>query len=309
MTFKQALYIITVVECGSISRAAQKLYISQPSLSQTIQNMENEIGTKLINRVEKPLSLTYAGEKYLEAAYKLLEIEQNLSREIAEIKQEEAGTIKIGISSLRGVTILPSILSQFTKKYPLVKIEISEQGSASQKLLLEEGRVDIAFVLGKDSTPGAIVFEPLFREHLILFAGPDTDIAKRIPSKTPISIEEAKDETFIYIKEGHGIRKMQDKILSDNNITPKILFEAKSVDLAKSISYSCNCVSFYPEVLMACEGYLPKANEIYYPIADEKYAWDFCLCYNKDAYQPKFIKEFISLTKEYFTSLKMPLGQ
>ena len=82
MNIRQAQYLITVYEEGSISNAAKRLYISQPALSQTIQIVEKEIGARIFNRNTTPISLTYAGEKYLATAPKLIALETNIHREI-----------------------------------------------------------------------------------------------------------------------------------------------------------------------------------------------------------------------------------
>ena len=97
MNPKHAQYMITVFQEGSITNAAKKLYVSQPSLSQMIKLVETNLGTPIFNRSTDPLTLTYAGEKYIEAAQKILTINANLAREIEEINDEEHGKIRLGI--------------------------------------------------------------------------------------------------------------------------------------------------------------------------------------------------------------------
>lgn len=102
MNIKHAQYMLTVLKEGSITAAAKKLYISQPSLSQMIKLVENTLGTPIFNRTTDPITLTYAGEKYIEAAKKILTINANLIKEIDEINHEEHGTIKLGIPVQQG---------------------------------------------------------------------------------------------------------------------------------------------------------------------------------------------------------------
>ena len=85
--------MLTVLQEGSITNAAKKLYVSQPSLSQMIKLVENNLGAPIFNRNTDPITLTFAGEKYIEAAKQILTINQNLAREIQEINEEEHGTI------------------------------------------------------------------------------------------------------------------------------------------------------------------------------------------------------------------------
>ena len=93
MNIKHAQYMLTVMQEGSITAAAKKLYISQPSLSQMIKLVETNLGTPIFNRSTDPITLTYAGEKYIEAAKQILTINNNLQKEIDEINHEDhAGT-------------------------------------------------------------------------------------------------------------------------------------------------------------------------------------------------------------------------
>lgn len=120
MNPKHAQYMLTVYQEGSITSAAKKLYVSQPSLSQMIKLVESNLGTPIFNRSTDPLTLTYAGEKYIEAAQKILAINSNLEREIEEIKDEEHGKIRLGIPVQRGLKVLPAVLPRFYQDYPYV---------------------------------------------------------------------------------------------------------------------------------------------------------------------------------------------
>lgn len=298
MNIRQAQYIATIYECGSISAAAKKLYVSQPALSQTIQIVEKEIGTKIFDRSTTPISLTYAGEKYMAAVRKLLELEVNLTRQLQEIKREEGGRLRIGISSLRGAVFLPKILPEFLKCYPSVDIEIFEAGSARMDEMLLQGKVDLAFLITIQEKYSEIEYITLCRERMVLYAGKETQLAKRIPPYTEINISEAMNETFISVKQGHGVRTMQDHMFFENNINPQVFLETDSVVLARNLAQSCNMVALYPETLMVGNApFSTLEEEYYYPIAGERYTREFFLCYNKHSFQPKFMREFIDITK------------
>ena len=113
MNTKHAQYMLTVLQEGSITNAAKKLYVSQPSLSQMIKLVENNLGAPIFNRNTDPITLTFAGEKYIEAAKQILTINQNLAREIQEINEEEHGTIRFGIPVQRAMQVIPYMLPFF----------------------------------------------------------------------------------------------------------------------------------------------------------------------------------------------------
>ena len=130
MNLKHAQYMMPILQEGSITAAAKKLFISQPSLSQMVKLVETNLGTAVFNRTTEPLSLTPAGEKYMEAAGQILAIHANLEREIEEIRAEEHGKIKFGIPVQRGMMLLPLALPRFFEAYPHVTVELFEQGSS-----------------------------------------------------------------------------------------------------------------------------------------------------------------------------------
>lgn len=298
MNIRRARYMATIYECRSISAAAKKLYVSQPSLSQTIQLVEKEIGVKIFDRSTSPLSLTYAGEKYMESVRCLLEVETNLERQLQEIKNEESGRIRIGISTLRGATFLPKILPRFVQKYPAVDLEIVETGSSRMNELLLQDKVDLAFLISLPEKYQEINYLTLCHEKMVLYAGKNTALAKHILPYTQINITEAANETFVSLKPGHGVRTLQDRMFFENNMKPKIFLETDSAVLAKNLAISCDMVALYPETMMT--KMLPEPEdepELYYPIAGERYAREFYLCYSKSAYLPKYFRDFIDITR------------
>ena len=116
------------MEEGNISNAAKKLYISQPSLSQMIKNIEENIGTKLFQKTN-PLVLTYAGQIYMGAAKEMNALYKRLNNEISEINNHTRGMLKLGISPQRGMLMIPTLLSKFYSCYPMIEIKLEEAGS------------------------------------------------------------------------------------------------------------------------------------------------------------------------------------
>ena len=110
MNLKQARYIQTIAQEGSITAAARKLYISQPSLSQMLKQVEVELGTALFDRSVSPVHLTLAGEACLQAAEAILAANDRLERQLQEIRDESRGRLRLGISVQRGMQVLPLAL-------------------------------------------------------------------------------------------------------------------------------------------------------------------------------------------------------
>lgn len=109
MNVRQALYIRTIAEEGGVTAAAKKLHISQPSLSQMLRQIEEEAGTPLFERGAQVFRPTYAGERYLHAAEVILNTNEILENELREIRGEERGRLRLGISVQRSIQLLPKV--------------------------------------------------------------------------------------------------------------------------------------------------------------------------------------------------------
>lgn len=293
MNIKHAQYMLTVLQEGSITAAAKKLYISQPSLSQMIKLVETNLGTPIFNRTTDPITLTYAGEKYIEAARQILTINNNLQKEIDEINHEDHGTIKLGIPVQRAMQVLPYILPKFKERYPFVEVLVQEHGSATTESLVLEGGVDFACLTTypKHEELEYILVET---EDLVLLTGRNSAIAKRIPAGTPIDITEARDETFVNIKSGHSVRTTQDRLFVQKDIQPKVLLETMSIEVGKRTAVACDAVMICPQ------NYIDMSPELVphcvtYPIIGIEHKRSFYICHRKDRYLTKYMRDFISM--------------
>lgn len=292
--------MLTVLKEGSITAAAKKLYISQPSLSQMIKLVENTLGTPIFNRTTDPITLTYAGEKYIEAAKKILIINANLIKEIDEINHEEHGTIKLGIPVQRAMQVMPYVLPRFHARYPHVKLDVRESGSATTEAAVLDGTVDLACLTTypKHEELNYILIE---EEELVLLTSRNSQLAKRIPSGTSISITEAKNEKFISSKVGHSVRDTQDRLFVTYDIQPEILMETSSIEVGKRTAIACDAVMICPI------NYIEMTPELYpgccvYPIKGIEQRRSFYVCHRKELYLTKYMRDFI----EILSGLKKP---
>ncbi|MFR5601291.1 MAG: LysR substrate-binding domain-containing protein [Lachnospiraceae bacterium] len=293
MNTKHAQYMLTVLEEGSITRAAKKLYVSQPSLSQMIKLVETNLGTPIFNRNTDPITLTYAGQKYMEAAKQILTINHNLQKEIDEITHEDHGKIRLGIPVQRAMQVLPYVLPRFKEKYPYVELDIQEQGSATIETMVKEGRVDLACLTTypKHEELAYILIE---HEDLVLLTNKESPVAKRIQPGTPIDITDVKDETFISIKNGHSVRTIQDRLFISNDIQPRILMETSSIEVGKRTALACGGVMLCPlNYIYMSPDLLPQCAT--YPVKGVINNRSFYVCHRKDLYLTKYMNDFIKI--------------
>ena len=143
MNDRQLRYILTVAETRNISAAARKLFISQPSLSAMILNTEEQLGAPIFDRSTTPLSLTRAGECYIDAAKQILAIERDMMRKIQETTEHVSGPLSIGCSSATSSLMMSVFVPRFAKLYPDVKLTIIEDHASMLGDLLQRGEADL----------------------------------------------------------------------------------------------------------------------------------------------------------------------
>ncbi len=144
MTSKELMYVKTIAEEKTISKAAQKLFVAQPSLSQSLQRIEEALGARLFNRTAGGLTLTYAGERYYHMATQILKMYQDFETEVSDINNLKTGRIHVGITNDLGTIVLSRVLPLFHTLCPNVEVYVSEENSCvlDQKIL--SGELDFA---------------------------------------------------------------------------------------------------------------------------------------------------------------------
>lgn len=146
MNSKQFQYVLTVAEMGTISKAAEELNISQPSLSQYVKKIEKQLDIQLFDRTNGNCRLTDAGKVYVETARNILSLERQMHNSFLDIKDNKSGSLTVGTTPFRSVSMMPTIAAAFKKRYPGLYIEVVEQGTQELKEAAERGDFDICIV-------------------------------------------------------------------------------------------------------------------------------------------------------------------
>lgn len=299
MNIKHIQYVLTVLREGSITGASKKLYVSQPALSQTIKQIEQDLGAPIFDRTTDPISLTFAGQKYVDAAQQMLDIDRNLRAQIAELKNEIHGRLRVGISVQRGLQLLPHVIPEFSRLYPFVKVELIEHGSDTLERMTAEGQCDIALVATSEK-PNKLNYVLIENEQVVLMAARSTDLAHRFTDGTPIEITEAQHEHFVSMRSGHSVRLVQDKLFERYNINPSILMETSNMEAGKNVAARANAVMLIPQVYV--DGSLDLQLRVQcHPILGANHERHFYLCYRKGMYLTRYMEDFVRIVCEKLT--------
>ena len=294
INLKYAPAIMTIVREGSITAASKKLYVSQPALSQTIKQVESDLGAPIFRRDMHHIELTHAGQLYVDAVQEMLAIDRSLHARIEESKNEVFGEFTLGISNQRGLQLLPQVLPEFIRRYPHVKIKLQEEGSGRLERMTMEGVCDIAFVTttSKDNRMRYVLIES---EQLVLIAAKTTELARRFPDGTTLDLSQAQNENFVSMMEGHSVRTIQNNLFAKYGIQPHILLETNNMEAAKSIAARSNAVFLLPSV------YVPDTMadrfrvNVYHISNAKEYERHFYLCYRREMYLTNYQKDLVRI--------------
>jgi DNA-binding transcriptional LysR family regulator len=299
MDFHQLEYVMAIAKEKSFSKASKKLYISQPSLSQYIIRLEQQLGIKLFDRTTNPLILTFAGEKYIKTAKSILDLKKQLGRELNDISDSKKGRLTIGIPLSIERYLLPLVLPEFYKRFPGVEIKIEEYSSIQLEEMLLAGEIDIA-ILHLPIQNERIIYEPISAENIFLLAPPGQHNRSIIElgKQHKLDFSYLQDEKFILLKQGYRMRFVADEIFKRAQFKPNILLEIRNLDTAYRLCAAGVGFTLIPENVIG----LLNTNQYqgYFLIDDITYT--LALAYRHGEYLTKATHEFIIITKEIIGS-------
>lgn len=172
MELKELNYIVTIADEGSISRAAEKLYMAQSSLSQFLQLYEAELGTPLFMRTSRGIRPTASGSVFIAHARQILLHYRRAQSEVWDIEGMKGGRIEFGTATFRGTYLLPRVLKKFHERYPAVHVEITEKDSLALEEMILEGLLDLALIALPVSRLKQPV-RPLMKDEILLIVSKD----------------------------------------------------------------------------------------------------------------------------------------
>ena len=304
MNDRELLYIKTIADTKSISKAAEELFIAQPSLSQSLQRIERELGTHLFIREPRGMKLTYAGEKYYLMAKEILDIYSDFKSEITHINELKAGRLVIGIARYMGMNILPNILPKFNKNYPNIEIIIREENTRVLENLVLGGNVDFALThVHKKEMNEKINYEILKEDEFLLVTPKaylkDSDKIKVKDGKSYVDLRDLEGEKFILLDINKGIRKVQDRTIKSYGISPDLVFTTKNFETAKRLAANGMGITIIPKDYLNIFSQ-DKNYDSFNLSGTEENIWYTAILTIPDIYKSQATKVFLDEVKKFF---------
>ncbi len=304
MDFRELHYIVAIAQYQSLTKAADALYITQPTLSKCLKQTESMLGQKLFNRVGKKLVITYAGERYLSYAHEILALKSNMDKELAEIDQSKEIVLRVGFSAFRGTRIILDLVPVFASLHPNIRLKLEEVYSSSFENLLLLGELDLVLFNLPIQSP-KIAYEELGKDDIFLVASTKNPISEKAindPNCTHpwLDIRHTKNDTFIMVSEKLRLHSIINTVFEEAQFAPTICFYTENLEAA------CLLASEDYGLTFAAASHIKHTRfnhpPALYCIGTPPIHRTLVAAYRKDTHLPNYVKDFIHMAKAYMTS-------
>ena len=304
LNFLHLKYFLTVAEELNITRAAERLYISQQSLSHHISNMERELNVKLFTRSPK-LSLTYAGDQLVQTATQILDLHSQFLTKVGDINHNYLGALRVGISHTCGLALLPDILPLFREEFPMVEFSLFEGNSNQLEGELSHGRVDLIICFQPIILEG-VKTVPLTEQRLMmvvpksfthqLFGDQAESVRARFSQGADISA--FQEMPFVLIKQGNRTRNIVDQYFSRYNFKPRLILETENTVTTLAMAQAGIGITICPELFLRAFPVASDARSVdSFPLTDPSTYGRLVAGYRGDRYLSHFAERFISMAQ------------
>lgn len=320
--FEKAEYIWALYETGSFSRAADKLFISQPSLSAAIKKEEERLGAPLFERKSSGVTLTEVGEEYIKALSEVRRIDENLRRKLDDIYNVKSGHITVGGTNYLSSYVLPGIIKSFSSKHPNVEVTLKEGNSALLSKLLEDEQIDIV-IDSFDENMDAYCGYRLAKERIFLCVPSDRKINDdwkeyRIhpeeiyngtvdpDSISPVDLRAFRKESFVLLKPENDMYRRAMSIFKHYRINPKVLLSVDQLNISYALASSGMGLCFATDTLFRFGRF--RENVVLYNIEKSHSDRVLYVAYKKNRYCTHAMREFINTAKEQIGERFAPIS-
>ncbi len=281
-----------VCETNNMTKAAKTLHITQPAISQTISNLEEELGIKLFERIKNHLELTYSGRvlcNYSQKIVRMLDESEDLLNQIANLKK---GKLRIGASMTIGTYLMPKLINEFKNEREELKMPLLINNTDHIVDHILNNDLDIGFVEGPFNS-AEITTSFFMKDELTLIASPD--YFSKSPKK--IKLKDIAEENFILREKGSGTRDIAKQKLDETKINYEIKHVLNNFEAIKKAIMANMGISILPKLAVKEEIERGKLVEI--KIKDLKIKREFKIIYHTDKYQSPFFMHFMDFLKKY----------
>lgn len=303
MDFRDLNYVLAIAKYQNITRAADSLYVTQPTLSKFLISLESQLEQKLFRKVGSKYLLTYAGERYVEKANQILRLKSDLDTELADIVKKDIGVLNVAFPHMRCTYMLPGTLPAFQTIRPHVKVNVFEGSSDVNDQKLLDGTVDIAFYSMPNVPNPLLEYEVLATEEMFICTCKDHPL-KRFAKPNPssrypsLSLRLLEKELVIRLMPDQRTRQITDDIIRMNDLHyDNVMYTSNMPAIMELVSMGYG-VSFIFETHLRHR--VEKRPIDCYSFGDPKTCTNFVAAYRKGSYLSTYAREFIEIARQLY---------
>jgi DNA-binding transcriptional LysR family regulator len=286
MTLRHLKIFITVVNSGSMTAAAQALFIAQPTVSQAIAELENHYGVKLFDRLSRRLYITEAGKQFLSYARHILALFEEMDQIMKN--PDKSGVLKVGASITVGACLLPQLTNELANIYPSVRIQAVINNTMDIENLIMKNTIDFGVVEGLIHSSD-LISHPFMDDELVLVTGKQHPLAQC----RSIPLCELENLDFIVREQGSGTRELFESALAAKEIKWRLKWECNNPDGIKSAIINGIGVTFISKRLIEEDWKRERLHII--KVNDLDLKRKFSVLYHKNKYLTETMKTFFDL--------------
>jgi DNA-binding transcriptional LysR family regulator len=290
MDIKQLIYFLTIAEEGNISKAAERLHMAQPPLSQQLKLLEEELGVILFQRNTRRMQITDAGQLLQSRAQQIIELMEKTSKELNDLKEGSQGVLSIGTISSAGETLVPIVVQDFHKAYPGVDFRIKESSTFEILELVKRGVVEVGVI----RTPFNLeTFDHIsLPEEPMMAAAMDSLLGM---NKTSMSLDELKGKPLLF---HNRYANNIEEACRKSGFEPKVKCRIDDTRTMLNWASSGMGIALIPRDMMTL---IPDSNLRFIEIKDQTLATKIIIIWKKNHYLSTPARHFL----EFFKSKKL----
>lgn len=299
MTLRDISYIAAIAEEKSITKAAARLYVAQPALSQCLQKVEKEIGCQIFIRTTSGVAETEEGKCFLSFANTVLWEQKNFEKQLLDVKENNGGEVRLGLTGTQATYVLPNILPQFTARFPKTRVTLIEKSSDEIEKGLTDGQIDIGILHPPVELEGIECFElshddlviiprskSRYQQHIYYLDGdPRPYLHTAFLEGEPLALTATKQRS----------RMIMDQIFLHAGISPNVVQVSKSLRALDALAQVDYATVLLPSKQLSAE--LKRRSYFYF---DPKYSayYSFYVGITKNAYRSQAAEHLLALLRE-----------
>ena len=302
MFVKNPEYFLAIVKERSISKAAERLYLSQPYLSQYLAKLESNLGVVLLDRSHTPLQLTEAGELFHAYLERQGYLDRQLESDLRDLQAQKRQNLHIGVSTWRGSTLLPDILPKFSKQYPDVHVILHEAPVPQLGSLAASSVTDFCLMhIPSDLTN--LSYELVMYERILLIAHRDHPLVRGLdsPCSVPLpfgDLRRLEHERLMMLPEDWRLSKLLYNTFSVQSVEPSNVLTTTNNTTAINLVAENMGFTFLPESGIHRTPYMDRLS--FFTVGDPPLACPLAMVYKKNSFLAPATRAFMDLVKEYY---------